>query len=79
MEGLDIENNSFLDYNTNSGNTIKGTLSNEAPKQERQSSASFRRMCETNENGDQIVSIDIKIPSKHPILKRKNIEVDLVE
>lgn len=73
MEGLEIENNSFLDYNTNNnGHTNKDTDKNKSPEK-----IPFHRLTETSENGDTLLTLTFKISRGHPIFKRKNLSDSL--
>lgn len=66
MEALDIENNSFLDYNTNSN------LQN--PEAHR---PDYQRLTETNSQGETLLSFTVKIHSNHPLIAKRKIEREL--
>lgn len=68
---MEIENNSLLDYNTNSGNTEppKG----QPPAVEQVFETSYSKMSDINDKGETIISLTFNMSSNHPILKKKTI------
>lgn len=71
---MEIENNSFLDFNTNSNG---GTGKYEVPKKTgnfedpQTDSSQFDMMTEINNDGDLIVNFEVNVPVNHPIMNQK--------